>query len=59
MDCVNRDMRAERRNMRSMTELAGGGMRLPQRPHNQVGAARGRRVSLSSAVFIPSSVAGF
>ena len=29
--------------MKSMAELAGGGVCLPQRPHNQVGAARRRR----------------
>ena len=29
--------------MKSMTELAGGELCLPQRPHNQVGAARRRR----------------
>ena len=28
---------------KSMTELAGGELCLPQRPHNQVGAARRRR----------------
>ena len=52
MDCVNRDMRAsgmtktevhDRTGWRSpMTELAGGELCLPQRPHNQVGAARRR-----------------
>ena len=30
--------------MKSMTELAGGELCLPQRPHNQVGAARRRRL---------------
>ena len=34
---------SERRKTRSMTELAGGELCLPQRPHNQVGAARRRR----------------
>ena len=29
--------------MKSMTELAGGELCLPHRPHNQVGAARRRR----------------
>ena len=33
------------RKMKSMTELAGGELCLPQRPHNQVGAARRRRNS--------------
>ena len=44
MDCVNRDTRATRTNkkMKSMTYLAGGGLCLPQRSHNQVGAARRR-----------------
>ena len=28
------------KKMKSMTELAGGELCLPQRPHNQVGAAR-------------------
>ena len=32
----------------SMTELAGGELCLPQRPHNQVGAARRRRRILPS-----------
>ena len=35
MDCVNL---SERRKTMSMTELAGGELCLPQRPHNQVGA---------------------
>ena len=30
--------------MKSITELAGGELCLPQRPHNQVGAARWRRI---------------
>ena len=32
--------------MKSMTELAGGELCLPQRHHNQVGAARRRTLSL-------------
>ena len=34
---------SERRKTRSMSELAGGELCLPQRPHNQVGAARRKR----------------
>ena len=36
---------AERRKINSMTELAGGELFLPQRPYNQVGAARRRRIA--------------
>ena len=32
--------------MKSVTELAGGGLCLPQRSHNQVGAARRRRMNM-------------
>ena len=35
--------------MKSMTELAGGELCLPQRPHNQVGAVR-RRSAFSYVV---------
>ena len=42
MDYVNREP-SERRKTRSMTELAGGELRLLQRPQNQVAAARRRR----------------
>ena len=38
--------KSERRKTRSMTELAGGELCLPQRSHNQVGAARRRRRSI-------------
>ena len=34
--------------MKSTTELAGGELCLPQRPHNQVGAARRRSVHFSN-----------
>ena len=44
MDCVNRVMRAiGTTKTRSMAKLAGGELCLPQRPHNQVGAARRSR----------------
>ena len=43
VDCFNRDMTAIGKT-RSMTELAGGELSLPQRSHNQVGASRRRRI---------------
>ena len=50
MDCVNLDIRAiGTTKMTSMTELAGDELRLPQRPHNQVGAARRRRPCFANA----------
>ena len=45
MDCGNRDMRAIGTTKDEvLTELAGRGLCLPQRPRNQVGAARRRSV---------------
>ena len=50
MYCVNRDTRVigtkkdEVNALESMPELAGREMCLLQRPHNQVGAARRRRI---------------
>ena len=38
---------SEQQKTRSMTELVGGELCMPQRPYNQVGAARRRRISSS------------
>ena len=37
---------SHRDNMKFMTELAGGELCLPQRPHNQVVVARTRRMNM-------------
>ena len=49
--CQPRHEPSERLKTRSMTELAGGELCLPQRPHSQVGAAR-RRVTLLNKIAI-------
>ena len=46
MDCINSDMTAiGKQKMKSVTELAGGELCLPQRTHNQMEAARRRRIN--------------
>ena len=64
MDCVNRDMRAIGTTKDEVHDrIAGGELCLPQRLHNQVGAARRRRcdniqkqetLNLSLGPFVPS-----